>query len=169
MTEDEICLKLGYEYGIARGLDCGPNITMCSYHADGDWVQPNYGVGKDGYRRGIYEADFLYITKRDYLYEVEIKVSIADFRADQKKTLFHNSPDVKGWYYCVPCELYDAYAAEIELVCKDTGAGLIIYNQKEAMLFVKSKPKIRKEVKPLTSNRYFHYLRLFSKKWVRSR
>lgn len=31
------------------------------------------------------------------------------------------------------------------------------------------KPKVRKEVKPLTDNGYIHYLRLFAKKWVRKR
>lgn len=31
------------------------------------------------------------------------------------------------------------------------------------------KPKIRKDVKPLTPMRYVYYLRLFAKKWVRKR
>ena len=39
-TEDSICLQLGRQYGIIRGLDCGPNIIMTRYQADGIWVKP---------------------------------------------------------------------------------------------------------------------------------
>lgn len=38
-----------------------------------------------------------------------------------------------------------------------------------AKVFTLAKPKIRKDVKPLTPMRYVHYLRLFAKKWVRKR
>ena len=162
-----MCLILGREYSISRGLDCGPNILMTGYHADGDWVTPAYGKGKDGLYRTEYEADFLYITKKNYLYEVEIKVGITDFRADQQKALYHNFPDVKGFYYCVPAELYRTHAAEIELTCKEKGAGLIVRYEREFNTLLK--PKVRKEVKPLTDDRHWHYLRLFAKKWVRSR
>lgn len=165
-TEDSLVLRLGRLYGIERGLDCGPNIIMGRYRDENGWVE-NYGVRKDKSLCGEYEADFVYITKGGYLYEVEIKVSIADFRADRQKPLYHNFPDVKGFYYCVPAELYHANAAEIELVCKDKGAGLIVmYKHKFSTL---AKPKIRKAVKPLTQMRYVHYLRLFAKKWVRKR
>lgn len=79
MTEDSLCLKLGSFYSIRRGLDCGPNIIMNQYWSiwDSDKRQDQY--------LGCYEADFLYITNNNYLYEVEVKISISDFRADQKK------------------------------------------------------------------------------------
>ena len=166
MTEDDICLKLGFEYGVKRGLDCGPNITMTSYCAENGWVR-NYGVRKDNSLCGEYEADFLYITKSNYLYEVEIKVSITDFFVDQQKPLYHNFPDVKGFYYCVPAELYRAHVAEIESVCEDKGAGLIVRYEREFSTLLK--PKKRNGVEPLTPMRYLHYLRLFAKKWVRRR
>lgn len=78
-TEDSLCLRLGRHYGIERGLDCGPNIIMDQY-----WKVWDGGERQDRYK-WYYEADFLYITNGYYLYEVEIKISIADFRADQKK------------------------------------------------------------------------------------
>lgn len=165
-TEDSLVSRLGRLYGIERGLDCGPNILMSSYRDENGWVT-NYGAKENGDLCGEYEADFLYITKGNYLYEVEIKVSISDFRADQKKPLYHNFPDIRGFYYCVPAELYRAYAAEIELVCKDKGAGLIIMHERDFSTLIK--PKVRKDVKPLTPMRYVHYLRLFAKKWVRKR
>lgn len=164
-TEDSLVLRLGRLYGIERGLDCAPNITMASYRDENGWVT-NYGVKKNGDLCGEYEADFLYITKGKYLYEVEVKISITDFRADLQKPLYHNFPDIKGFYYCVPSELYTAHASEIKTVCKDKGAGLIVDGFSITTIL---KPKMRKEVKPLSDNGYIHYLRLFAKKWVRSR
>ena len=159
-TEDSLSSRLGRLYGIERGLDCGPNIIMDRY-----WKIRDGGARHDRYS-GCYEADFLYITNRNYLYEVEIKISIADFRADQKKDKYHDHPDVKGLYYFVPQELYSKHEDEIKTTCKGKGAGLIVDSYPIATIL---KPKIRKEVKSLSDNGYIHYLRLFAKKWVRNR
>jgi hypothetical protein len=67
----------------------------------------------------------------------------------------------------VPAELYNAHAAEIKLVCKDKGAGLLVMYERDFSTLIR--PKIRKDVKPLTPMRYVYYLRLFAKKWVRRR
>ena len=160
-TEDSLSSRLGRLYGIERGLDCGPNIIMDQY-----WKVWDGGERQDLYS-GCYEADFLYITRGNYLYEVEIKISIADFRADQKKAKHHDHPDIKGFYYCVPAELYRAHVAEIESVCEDKGAGLIVRYEREFSTLLK--PKKRNGVEPLTPMRYLHYLRIFAKKWVRRR
>lgn len=159
-TEDSLASRLGRLYGIERGLDCGPNIIMDQY-----WKIWDGGELQDLYA-GCYEADFLYITKGDYLYEVEIKISISDFRADQKKDKYHDHPDVKGLYYFVPQELYNKHEDEITTTCKEKGAGLIVDGHSITTIL---KPKIRKDVKPLSDNGYMHYLRLFAKKWVRER
>lgn len=156
-TEDSLSSRLGRLYGIERGLDCGPNILMDRY-----W---KIGERQDQYS-GCYEADFLYIVKSSYLYEVEIKISFADFKADQKKNKYHDHPDVKGFYYFVPQELYSKHKDEIRATCKEKGAGLIVDGHPITTIL---KPKVRKEVKPLTDNGYIHYLRLFAKKWVRKR
>lgn len=164
-TEDSLCLRLGRCYGIERGLDCGPNIIMSRYKADGEWVFPNI-MHNEREVAFEYEADFLYITKGRYLYEVEIKLSIADFRADQQKPLYHNFPDVRGFYYCMPMELYAKHKEEVLYVCKEKGAGLIVENK--GFKVIEKAPQ-RKSVEPLTDSRYLHYLRLFAKKWVRKR
>lgn len=156
-TEDSLSSRLGRLYGIERGLDCGPNIIMDRY-----W---KIGERQDRYS-GCYEADFLYITNSNYLYEVEVKISISDFRADQKKNKYHDHPDVRGFYYFVPQELYSKYKNEIRAMCKEKGAGLIVDGHPITTVL---KPKIRKDVKPLSDNGYIHYLRLFAKKWVRKR
>ena len=159
-TEDSLSSRLGLLYGIERGLDCGPNIIMDQY-----WKIRDSGERQDLYV-GYYEADFLYITKGDYLYEVEIKISISDFRADQKKDKYHDHPDVRGLYYFVPNELYSKHEDEIKATCREKGAGLIVDGHPITTVL---KPKVRKEVQPLTDNGYIHYLRLFAKKWVRQR
>lgn len=164
-TEDSLVSRLGRLYGIKRGLDCGPNIIMTRYRDENGWVT-NYGVKKNGDLCGEYEADFLYITKDRYLYEVEIKLSIADFRADQQKTLYHNFPDVRGFYYCMPMELYAKHKEEVLRVCKEKDAGLIV--ESNEFKVIKKAPQ-RKSVEPLTDSRYLHYIRLFAKKWVRRR
>lgn len=62
-TEDSLSLRLGRLYGIERGLDCGPNIIMSQYKADGEWVIPKImHDGREVYCSFEYEADFLYIT-----------------------------------------------------------------------------------------------------------
>lgn len=166
-TEDSLCLRLGRHYGIERGLDCGPNIIMSQYKADGEWVFSKIMQdGREVYCSFEYEADFLYITKGRYLYEVEIKLSIADFRADQQKTLYHNFPDVRGFYYCMPMELYAKHKEEVLRVCQKKGAGLIV--ESNEFKVIKKAPQ-RKSVEPLTDSKYLHYIRLFAKKWVRSR
>lgn len=98
--------------------------------------------------------------------EVEVKISISDFRADQKKNKYHDHPDVRGFYYFVPQELYNKYEDEIKTMCIKKGAGLIVDRH---LITTVLKPKIRKDVKPLSNNGYIHYLRLFAKKWVRKR
>lgn len=159
-TEDSLVSRLGRLYGIERGLDCGPNIIMDRY-----W-KVWYGDERRDWYTGYYEADFLYITNSNYLYEVEIKISISDFRADQKKDKYHDHPDVRGFYYFVPQELYRKHKDEIMATCKEKGAGLIVDGHPITTIL---KPKVRKEVNPLSDSGYIHYLRLFAKKWVRKR
>lgn len=156
-TENSLSSRLGRLYGIERGLDCGLNIIMDQY-----WKVWDGGERQDLYA-GYYEADFLYITKGNYLYEVEIKISITDFRADQKKNKYHDHPDVRGFYYFVPQELYSKHKDEVKAMCKEKGAGVIVDGHSITTVL---KPKVRKEVKPLSDNGYIHYLRLFAKKWV---
>lgn len=54
-----------------------------------------------------YEADFVVISKSGYMTEVEIKRSLADFKADFNKSHTHNAEQVYYFYYCVPEKIYD--------------------------------------------------------------
>lgn len=154
-TEEGIAKMLGSKYGIDRGLDCGPNILMM-------WTYTTYLKSKWS---GWYEADFLYITKTRYLWEVEIKISIQDFRADLRKKHYHDHPDVRGFYYCMPWEMYLANREEVDTVCKDKGAGLVVVDGRS--ISTQIKPKERRDIPPLDDFEMIFYLRLFAKKWCK--
>ena len=49
-----------------------------------------------------HEADLLVMTKAGYLYEVEIKISISDLKADAKKRHCHESNKIKYLYFAIP-------------------------------------------------------------------
>lgn len=68
MTETEIQKLFAYQYGLLNNNLVLPNITM---------------KGSEG---GNYEADLIYINKRRYVSEVEIKISISDL-------MIENLPD----------------------------------------------------------------------------
>lgn len=54
-----------------------------------------------------YEADLVVLTKAGYATEVEIKTSLADLKADQKKKRVHNSNLFKYLYFCFPEKLLE--------------------------------------------------------------
>ena len=54
-----------------------------------------------------YEMDMAVITKARYLYEIEIKITAADIKADLKKRNQHSSKLAKLLYFAVPEELQD--------------------------------------------------------------
>ena len=83
MTEEEMQKKLG-RHLFLKNITI-PNITM---HGDG---------------KGEYEADLIYFNlKVRVVTEIEIKVSIQDFRADFKKKRYHDHLHVGYLYYAVP-------------------------------------------------------------------
>lgn len=107
MTERDIQAALGCYYGVEKKLIAVPNVLL-----------------------GSYEADFVTITKSDYLTEVEIKISIRDFRADFKKKHYHDWFEVNALYYALPKELYEKHKEEIEESCDKVGAGIILIGQR---------------------------------------
>lgn len=55
----------------------------------------------------LYEMDMVVITKSRYLYEVEIKVTASDIKADLKKRHQHDSNLAKLLFFAVPEKLAD--------------------------------------------------------------
>lgn len=95
-----------------------------------------------------------------------LKSALLILEPTKKKNKYHDHPDVKGLYYFVTQELYSKHGDEIKATCKEKGAGLIVDGHPITTVL---KPRVRKEVNPLSDSGYIHYLRLFAKKWVRKR
>lgn len=150
MTEEEIQKKLGRHLFLK-------NITI-----------PNITMHGDGRGKGQYEADLIYFNlKARVITEIEIKISIQDFRADFKKKRYHDHLHVGYLYYAMPQDLYEDHKDEIESLLGD--AGLIVINisnnKREDARYIK-RAKRRKDVKVLNENEAINYLRIGCMKWV---
>ena len=149
MTECDIQAELGCHYGVDKGQIVVPNVLLNSY-----------------------EADFITITKSNYLIEVEIKISISDFRADFKKKHYHDCPEVNALYYALPKELYEKHRGEVEELCEKVGAGIILIGEEKFgsgdsyrhFAGIAKKPKLRK-AKPLTAWQMLNFARLGCLRW----
>lgn len=163
-TEETIVQALGRVFAISRGIDCAPNVLMyLHYYKD----RERYRRDRENWGRGEYEADFVYISKLGYLHEIEVKISIADFRNDQKKRHFHDHPEVRGFSYCMPSKLYQAHLDEIKSVCEKKGAGLILVQDDGTIkTVIKAIPRLHVPKLPLQS--LIFYLKIAAKKWVKN-
>lgn len=163
-TEATIVQALGRVFAIERGIDCAPNVLMyLHYYKD----RERYRRDRENWGRGEYEADFIYISKLGYLHEIEVKISIADFRNDQKKRHFHDHPEVRGFSYCMPSELYQAHPDEIKSVCEEKGAGLILVQDNGTIkTVIEAIPRLHVPKLPLQS--LIFYLKIAAKKWVKT-
>lgn len=145
MDEQYIQRALGWHFGIDRGCIPIPNVLMAG---------------------GNYEADFIYINKNDYLTEVEIKISIPDFKADFKKKHYHDCEDVRSLYYALPKDLYKKDKELFKSMAADRGAGIIVVSGCRTCDIVQ-KAAIRKNVKPLGHWQMIGYMRLGCLKWFK--
>jgi hypothetical protein len=64
------------------------------------FIVPNVSYGLN-----IHEVDMLVISPSDWATEIEIKISIADLKADLKKSHGHRSNKIKYLYFAIPEEL----------------------------------------------------------------
>lgn len=145
MDEQDMQRALGWHFGIERGYTPIPNVLM-------------FG--------GRYEADFVYINKNNYLTEVEIKISVADFKADFKKKHYHDSNDVRSLYYALPKDLYKKDKELFKSMAAERGAGIIVVGGCRTCEIVQ-KAAIRKNVKSLGPWQMIGYMRLGCLKWFK--
>lgn len=71
-----------------------------------------------------YELDLLIISKSNCGYEIEIKVTKSDIKADQKKYNCHNSPRIRELYFAIPDYLSDC----LDLIPEQAGVILVDKN-----------------------------------------
>ena len=96
-----------------------------------------------------HECDMLIVTKKYYLTEVEIKISLSDLKADFKKKHQHKDENIKNFYYAFPEEMKEK---ALKLIPKE--CGILIAVKKECGIPYRKiecyrKPKINKEAKPI--------------------
>ena len=98
--------------------------------------------------QGMMEADVLSVSKSDYVYEYEVKISVADFKKDfnkNKHLLITEGRYLNKELFLVPNYFY--FVVKENLVnLKDipTYAGLIYYNDKMEFITIKKAPLIHK-------------------------
>ena len=64
-----------------------------------------------GFNFYIHDCDLFIVTPARWCYEVEIKTSLADLKADLKKKHDHSDDIIKWLYFAIPEELYrDGFA-----------------------------------------------------------
>lgn len=105
-----------------------------------------------------YEIDLLVVTPKKYAYEIEIKVSLSDLKADLKKKHQHYSEKIKRLYFAIPEELKDK-----ALLLIPERAGLFIITKsfthnghliRENVSLIKN-PKQNNTARPLTDKEIF--------------
>ena len=88
-----------------------------------------------------YEADLMILNKSEYLYEVELKVSKSDMKADLKKHMAHSCKYVKRLYYAFPEELLET---ALQILPEDVGLISAYYDSAgRPRVTEKRKPKDR--------------------------
>ena len=148
MTEAEMQKRIAYQFGLINGNIVLPNVFLTVG-----------GVGQ-------YEADLLYITSKRYCTEVEIKISMADFKADFKKKIYHNSDIVRNFYYAFPYELYQDNSTEINLMLSDSDAGIMIVKDFAGRCVrILRDPKPRRDIKPISEQKRYELMRVGCIKW----
>lgn len=147
MTETEIQKLFAYQYGLLNNNLVLPNITM----------------GSPGAR---YEADLIYINKRRYVAEVEIKINMSDFKADFKKKVYHNSDIVRQFYDLFPNDLYIENSQEIERLLMESDAGIMtVRNFRGRCVKIRRKATIRRSVEPIKETKLLELLYIGCMKW----
>ncbi|RXZ68967.1 hypothetical protein EPT53_08110 [Fusobacterium necrophorum] len=91
-----------------------------------------------------HECDMLLCSKNNYLTEIEIKVSIADIKADLKKKHGHNDNRLKKVIFCIPEEILEK--AE-EIIPKKFGIWTVEYKEVTVYHFYESKKEFQYIVK----------------------
>lgn len=100
----------------------------------------------------IHETDLLIVSKSGYATEIEIKISIADLKADKKKWHQHKSNKIKFLYFAIPEKL-----KEKALPLIPEHAGLICVREKKINVYertyctVVKVPKVNKLARALSN------------------
>lgn len=122
-----------------------------------------------------HEADLIAMTEAGYIYEVEIKVSKADFLADKDKWKHRLAESrgqhelIKDFYYAMPTQVWEKCKPE-DL---PTGAGLILvsrdeYDRSRDRAYVAQKPTSNASARKVRDDERLQLMRLgYMRYWCR--
>lgn len=103
----------------------------------------------------IHECDLLIMTPAGYLYEVEIKISLADLKKDRFKNHKHYSDKIKMLYFAIPEKLYQ----NINYIPERSG---ILVLKENGIIECRRNPEIKKNAISLNIYKKFELARLGS-------
>jgi len=131
------------ELALARHLNVNQNVIV-----------PNISWGLH-----LHEIDLLVLTQSGYAWEIEIKISLSDLKADKKKHHQHFSNKIKRLYFAVPIELQ-----EQALTLIPERAGLFVVGGKAyrggvAVQLIKA-PQINIQARPFNPEEINHLYKL---------
>ena len=120
---------------------------------------------KRGYRVEnivTHEGDILSVTKNYFLREIEIKISVSDFKADFKKKHNHEG-NIKQFYYAVPYYILDKIK---DLVPKQSGILVAVYENEHWQLKRYKKAVDNKSATPIDEEKLNKIFRIgYLKYW----
>lgn len=138
--------------------------------ADQLWLSvvtiPNINMPPGGLN--LYEADLVYFRPHSgYLSEVEIKLDYQDFVNDFTKRHYHNSPDVKYFYYAFSHEMFDSRKEDILsiLAKKNPDAGIMAIPTPACPKFIIKRARPRENIPKLSPKKQMQYMRIGAYKW----
>ena len=101
-----------------------------------------------------YELDLMVVKESNYAYEIEIKVSISDLKADKKKKHCHDSNRIKQLYFAIPLLLLDKAESLIP-----ERAGIYTVDESGRVRLYR-KPKINKNARKLNESELIKLVKL---------
>jgi hypothetical protein len=96
-----------------------------SFNKRKNLVVPNVSWGF----HGEYEKDLVVVYPSGWAVEVEIKISIADLRADQKKRHKHNSQYMRQLYFALPLSIYQKKEELVNSLLPDKAGLIVVSNE----------------------------------------
>lgn len=112
-------------------------------------IVPNISWGLD-----LYEIDLLVLTQSQYAWEIEIKTSLSDLKADNNKKHGHYSNKIKRLYFAVPEELQEEALKHIP-----ERAGLFIVSESMHVRLIKA-PKLNMRARKFNAEEINHLYKL---------
>lgn len=96
-------------------------------------IVPNISWGLSG----MHECDLFIINSSGFCTEVEIKISLADFKKDFEKKHDHSDERIKNFYYAFPHIIYNKNKEFIDKMVPDH-AGILIVDNKTNVKIIKA-------------------------------